>query len=69
MVPKHARPMIEYQGPDVYTLESELRNNLGNYFLELGVNSELVAFVEEYAGNSEHPYYVEWLEDLERFVK
>lgn len=69
LVPKHNRPLTTYQGPDVYTLETQFRNNLGDYFLELGVNPELVSFIQEFSINSEHPFYVNWLQDLHSFVK
>lgn len=69
LVAKHSRPLSTYQGPDVYTLETELRNTLGDYFAELGIDSDLASFVQQFSTSSEHPFYVGWLEDLHSFVK
>jgi hypothetical protein len=49
---------MSYQGPDIYTLDNQVLTNINEYFEELGINNQLVAFIQEYSKNSEHPFYV-----------
>lgn len=58
---KMERPQTVYQGPDLETLDEGLVNSLTNYFEGLGINEDVINFIEQYSLNSEHPYYLKWL--------
>lgn len=63
------RPLTEYQGPELETLDEALIRDLESYLESLGVDQDLVAFVSEFSLSAEHPHYVKWLEDLRTFIK
>lgn len=65
---KMERPQTTYQGPDLETLDEALVDSLSNYFEGLGINEDIINFVEQYSLNSEHGFYVKWLEQLKQYV-
>ena len=58
-----------YEGPELESIDENLSEMLEEYFESLGVNEEVIAFIEQYSVDAEHPFYVKWLEDIRTFVK
>lgn len=58
---KFERSQSLYQGPDLETLDETLVESLTNYFEGLGLNENVINFVEQYSLNTEHTFYVKWL--------
>lgn len=65
---KMERSQTTYQGPDLETLDEALLESLTNYFEGLGINEDVINFIEQYSLNTEHAFYVKWLEQLKQYV-
>jgi len=58
-----------YPGPNIEDLDEGLQDQLYDYLLErLGDEGELSAFIPTYIEYKEQAEYVNWLEDLEKFL-
>mmetsp|Transcript_72289 Transcript_72289/g.83970 ORF Transcript_72289/g.83970 Transcript_72289/m.83970 type:complete len:243 (+) Transcript_72289:53-781(+) len=66
--PRLTRNFSIYGGPQVYTLDEDLKNNLYDYLEAFGVNAELLAKVEEFAYDREQRLYMRWLKQVRDFV-
>lgn len=50
-------------------MDENLVEGLEKFFEGLGVDEQLVALVEDYSLDAEHPHYVSWLEELRTFIR
>jgi len=58
-----------YTGPPFEMLDVGLQENMEAFLLERGINEALARFVPEYAQYKEQAEYVQWLEDVGKFVE
>lgn len=57
-----------YAGPPFQNLDPELQSMLERYLDERGINEQLASFVPDYVDHKEQREYVQWLENMKRFV-
>lgn len=58
-----------YTGPDLDSMDENLIEGLERYFQSLGIDEQIIALVEDYSLDAEHPHYVNWLEELRTFIR
>ncbi|KAK7044395.1 mitochondrial glycoprotein [Favolaschia claudopus] len=58
-----------YTGPMFETLDAGLQENFESFLRERGIDEKLAEFVPQYAQYKEQREYVDWLKNVESFVK
>lgn len=55
-------------GPEYESLDPSLKKVLFDYFQELGVNDDLINFIEVMALDQDQRMYMKWLESTKHFL-
>ena len=63
------RSYAHYAGPDFATLDERLQTGLNEYLQALGVNEHCAAFVEVMSLDKDQRLYMNWLQQVEDFLK
>jgi len=58
-----------YAGPPISNLDPELQAMLDKYLEERGIDAQLASFLPEYVDYKEQREYVQWLEDMKKFIE
>ncbi|KAJ7785300.1 mitochondrial glycoprotein [Mycena maculata] len=58
-----------YAGPPFEMLDLALQENFGQFLQERGIVGQLAVFVEEYAKWKEQREYIQWLQDVAKFIE
>lgn len=58
----------EYLGPEFSTLDERLQGNFIEFFESLGINDELVNFIQVFSFDKDQRLYQKWLYNLNRFI-
>jgi len=58
----------KYLGPEFSTLDEKLQNTFMEFFESLGINDELINFIEIYGYDKDQRLYQEWLQDVNKFI-
>jgi len=58
----------EYIGPEFSTLDERLQGSLIDFFATLGVNDELINFIQVFAYDKDQRLYQKWLNDINRLI-
>jgi hypothetical protein len=58
----------EYLGPEFSTLDERLQGNLIEFFESLGINEELINFIQVFAYDKDQRLYQKWLNNVNRFI-
>jgi hypothetical protein len=62
------RSQTQYMGPGYETLDPALKKALFDYFQELGVNDDLINFIEVMSLDQDAKLYLKWLESTKNFL-
>lgn len=58
----------KYIGPEFSTLDEKLQNTFMDFFESLGINEDLINFIEVYSYDKDQRLYQKWLEDVNKFI-
>ena len=58
----------EYLGPEFSTLDERLQSNFLEFFESLGINDELINFIQVFSYDKDQRLYQKWLGDVNRFI-
>lgn len=58
----------EYIGPEFSTLDERLQGNFIEFFESLGINDELINFIQVFGYDKDQRLYQKWLTDVNRFI-
>ncbi len=58
----------EYLGPEFSTLDEKLQGYFLELFESLGINEELINFVQVFSYDKDQRLYQKWLSDVNKFV-
>ncbi len=56
-----------YTGPSFTHLDERLQNELNDFFASVGLNEELVSFINVLSLDKDQRLYLKWLKNLDRF--
>ena len=62
------RSVKEYLGPEFESLDPALKKALTDYLADLGVNDELIGFVDAMALDQDQKLYMKWLDQSKNFL-
>lgn len=58
-----------YTGPPFNNLDEDLQNLLERYLEERGINTRMALFIPDYIDHKEQKEYIQWLENVKKFVE
>jgi len=58
----------KYIGPEFSTLDEKLQNTFIDFFESLGINDDLINFIEVYGYDKDQRLYQKWLGDVNKFI-
>lgn len=58
----------KYYGPEFSTLDEKLQKSFVDFFESLGINDDLINFIEVYAYDKDQRLYQKWLQDINKFI-
>jgi len=58
----------EYLGPEFSTLDERLQSNFIEFFESMGINDELINFIQVFSYDKDQRLYQSWLNDVNRFI-
>ena len=58
----------EYFGPEFSTLDEKLQGNLIEFFESLGINDELINFIQVFSYDKDQRLYQNWLIDINKLI-
>ena len=62
------RNVTEYVGPDYESLDPALKKAMKDYLEELGINDDIMRFVESMALEQDQKLYMKWLQSSKKFL-
>ena len=68
-VSRWERNYNHYAGPDFSSLDERVQTGLQEYLQSFGINEHLASFVEVMSLDKDQRLYMQWLEDVENFLK
>jgi len=57
-----------YTGPAFDSLDERLRTEFNDFLTSLGVNEELMSFINIYANDKDQKLYLSWLKNVNKFI-
>jgi complement component 1 Q subcomponent-binding protein len=61
------RPTDTYSGPNFNSLDERLQSEFSDFFASLGINEELMSFINVLSLDKDQRLYLKWLKNLNEF--